>query len=79
MSITVVDRPVRRKVTSAYGKKLVATVTPEGLYVREHRRRTSYLLPWGHAFVQAAKLAADRIRAEKAAERKTRTAVKRGR
>lgn len=79
MAITQMGRPVRRRVSSAYGTALVVTMQPEGLYVKEYGRRTSYLLPWGAAFVYAARLAADRRRAEKAAERNARKSAKRRR
>lgn len=72
MAIIQIDRPVRRRVLSTSGKALVATMMPEGIYMREKRKRTAYLVPWGHVFVQGAKLAADRRRADRLAERAAR-------
>lgn len=69
MAIIQIDRPVRRRVLTTSGKALVATMMPEGIYMREKRKRTAYLVPWGHVFVQGAKLAADRRRADRLAER----------
>jgi hypothetical protein len=60
-----ITRRVVRKVTTHKGTKLVVSLTPEGLWVREYRRRQGYLLPFGHALVAAARLHADSMRAEK--------------
>jgi hypothetical protein len=79
MAITRLERPVRRRVTSHRGQPLVVSMMPEGLYVREHGRRTAYLVPWGMAYVYGARLAAERIRAEKSAARKARRAGRKGR
>ncbi len=78
MAITHIGRPVRRRVSSAYGTALVVTMMPEGLYVKEYGRRTSYQLPWGSAYAHGARLAADRRRAEKLAERKARKLARKG-
>lgn len=64
-------RPVTRKVTTAHGKALIITLTPDGISVREPRRRKSFLLPYGVAFLQA-------IRIDVAAQPRRRTRVRRG-
>ena len=66
------SRPVRRKVYTTSGQALVVTMTPEGIYFREPRARTRYLLPFGHGHLQAVRLEVDRQRREKAEERKAR-------
>lgn len=73
------SRPVRRAVTTARGEPLVLAVTPEGLWLREPRRRTAYLLPYGVAFQTAVRLEVDRQRREKAAARKAKQAATRAR
>jgi hypothetical protein len=76
MAIIHVHKPVRRRVISGRGAHLVATMAPEGIYMREHKRRTAYLVPWGLVYLQGAKLEAARRAAEKLAERKARKAAK---
>ena len=71
-------KSVKRKVSTARGQPLVVAMTPEGIWLREPRRRTAYLLPYGVAFVTAARLFADSERRRKAAERKAKRAAKRG-
>lgn len=61
---TRLDRPVRRRVETA-SRDLVVTMTAAGLELREAGRRTSYLLPWGAAFLRAASLTAQAEVAEK--------------
>lgn len=72
--MTPLSKPVRRSLMTPQGKQLVVTMSPEGLYVREKLRRTSYLLPWGAAYIRAALLHAERERADKIARRKARQA-----
>lgn len=57
--MTTLTRPVRRKVTTLQREPLVVTLLPEGIQLREPRRRTGYLLPYGTAFVHAARLHVD--------------------
>jgi len=68
-------RPVRRKVYTRH-HALVVTLTPEGVWVREPRRRVAYLLPYGVAFQYAVRMHVDaekaRKKAEKAMKRKAR-------
>lgn len=66
------SRPVRRAVTTAHGQPLVLKITPEGIWLREPRRRTAYLLPYGHAFQTAVRLEVEARRREKARARKLR-------
>jgi hypothetical protein len=75
----VKDGRVARRVTSGRSGELVVTLAPEGIYLREPRRRTAYLLPYGVAFTRAAMLAADAVRREKLAARKAKRAAKGGR
>lgn len=70
------SRPVRRAVTTAHGQPLVLKVTPEGIWLREPRRRTAYLLPYGVAFQRAVQLEVDRVRREKAIARKARKSAR---
>lgn len=73
------SRPVRRKVYTTSGQPLVVTLAPEGIYLSEPRRRARYLLPFGHAHLQAVRLEVDRKKREKADERRARKAARRGR
>jgi hypothetical protein len=61
-------RVVRRKVFSARGESLVVLLAPEGVWVRQLRRRHSYLLPYGVALQTAVRLSVDALRREKAAK-----------
>lgn len=70
--MTTLSRPVRRKVTTLRGEELVVVLLPEGIQLREPRRRTAYLLPYGMAFVRAVQLQVDADRRAKAAARKAR-------
>lgn len=72
--MTDLTRPVVRKVTTLRGETLVVTLTPEGLLLREPRRRSGFLLPYGVAFMQAVRIQVDAERREKAAKRKTKRA-----
>ena len=71
------SRPVRRKVYTTSGQPLMIEVAPEGIYLREPRRRQRYLLPFAHAHLQAVRLEVDRQRREKLAERKERKKARR--
>lgn len=56
-------------------RPLVATITAQGLELRQKGTRTRYVLPWGVAWVQAAKLhAAEQAAARKAARAERRRA-----
>src|SRR5688572_28646772 len=65
--MTTLSRPVRRKVTTLRGEELVVVLLPEGIQLREPRRRTAFLLPYGTAFIQAVRLHVDAERRAKAA------------
>lgn len=63
-------RTLRREVPSLHHGPLILTITEEGIYYREKRRRTAFLLPHGVAFQNAVSLHVRRERAEKNATRK---------
>jgi len=66
------SRRVKRQVTTARGEPLVLLLSPEGIWLREPRRRTAFLLPYGAAFQRAVQLQVDADRAAKRASRKAR-------
>ena len=43
--MTELTRVVRRKVATVRGQPLVIALSPDGIWLREPRRRTAYLLP----------------------------------
>ena len=67
--MTDLTKTVRRKVATMRGQPLVIALTFEGIWLREPRKRTAYLLPYGHAFLTAARLHADCERHRKAKAR----------
>lgn len=67
--MVAIDRTVRRKVVSSRGEPLVVALTPEGIWLREPRRRKAYLLPYRMAFQRAVALSVDTDRREKKAAR----------
>ena len=75
--MTDLTRPVTRKVTTHRGEVLVVTMTPEGLVIREPRRRSGFVLPYGVAFMQAVRLQVEADRREKAAAKKAKRLAKR--
>jgi hypothetical protein len=75
---TKLSRPVTRAVVDRRGAPLVVTLETHGVRFREPRRRTSYLLPYGVGFVEAARLFADAERRRKAAEKKAKRAARGG-
>jgi hypothetical protein len=70
--MTNLTKTVRRKVQTARGEALVVALAPEGIWLREPRKRIAYLLPYGVAFIRAADLYAQAERRRKVAERKAR-------
>ena len=68
--MTNLTKTVRRKIQTARGEPLVIALAPEGIWLREPRRRKAFLLPYGPAFQRAVTLAVDAERREKAAARK---------
>jgi hypothetical protein len=68
--MTDLTRPVTRKVVTGRGEPLVVTLTPEGLVIREPRRRSGFLLPYGVGFQLAVRLHVDAEKRAKAAARK---------
>lgn len=73
------SKPVRRIVTTLHHGDLVCTITEEGVYYREKRRRKAFLIPHGVAFQRAVDLHIARERAEKKAARTTRSKTTRRR
>ena len=69
--MTDLTRPVRRKVMTAKGHQpLVVVLAPEGIWLREPRRRVAYLMPYGVAHQQAIRMHKDaEARAKKAARK----------
>ena len=72
--MTDLTKTVRRKVLTAHHQPIVVALTPEGIWLREPRRRTAYLMPYGVAFQQAVRMHVDAERRAKKAAR----AAKRG-
>jgi hypothetical protein len=66
------SKTVRRKVRTHRGEELVVILKPEGIYLREPRRRTVFLLPFGIAYLEAVQLEVAARRRAKAAARKAR-------
>jgi len=75
--VTNLTRPVSRKVATHHGLALVVTLTPEGLVIREPRRRSGFVLPYGVAYMQAIRLHVEAERREKAAAKKAKRLAKR--
>jgi hypothetical protein len=71
MQMTELNKPVTRKITTVRGEVLVVTMRPEGIVIREPRRRAGYLLPYGLGFQVAVRLHVDAERREKARARKS--------
>lgn len=71
---TKLSRPVTRVVETLRGEALVVTLAPEGIKFREARRRTTYLLPYGTAFLDAVERYVQAEKRAKLAERKARKA-----
>lgn len=66
MTVLEGEAKVAREVTNQItGEIYIVTMTPEGLYMRIKGTRTSYLVPWGRAFMFGARLAADAVIAER--------------
>lgn len=72
--MTHLTRPVRRKVSNTRGEPLVILLAPEGIWLREPRRRTAFLLPYGAAFQRAVQL---HVEGERRTKTATRTARRR--
>lgn len=68
--MTTLTRPVKRKIETTRGQPLVVTLAPEGVWLREPRRRVAYLLPYGVAFQRAVAMHIDAVRREKKAAKK---------
>lgn len=65
-----------RTVETEHGRKLVVRLTADGVAIREAGTMKEFLLPYGVAFVRAATLEAERLRAASGKARKVK--VKRG-
>ncbi len=70
--MTPLSKTVTRKVCSAMHGDLVVTLAHEGIYFREPRHRTRFLLPYGVAFQRAAFLHVEADRRERRAAKKLR-------
>lgn len=77
---TRLSKPVRRETDVTHdGRAIICTMSSEGILLREKGRRTQYLLPYRHAFLQAARLQADAKVAAKPRRRVSRSLLTRGR
>ena len=74
--MTDLTKTVRRKVQTTRGQPIVVALTPEGIWLREPRRRTAYLMPYGVAFQQAVRMHIDAERRVKVAARKAKRAAR---
>lgn len=71
--MTKLVKPVRREVRIV-AADVVVTLAPEGILFRLKGKRTTYTLPFGYAYLRAAKLAGDKLAADrKAARRRARS------
>jgi hypothetical protein len=73
--MTELTRPIKRKVRTVRDQPLVVTLMPEGIVLREPRRRKGFLLPYGMAFAQAARLFVEAERAKKRPRRKVKRSL----
>ena len=66
--MTTLTKPITRKVPTWYRgelRYLVVTLAPEGVWIREPRRKTRYLTGYGLAFQRAVKDEVDAKKREK--------------
>lgn len=70
--MTDLTKIVRRRVATVRGQPLVVALAPEGIWLREPRRRVAYLMPYGVAFQRAAEMYAASVRKAKKAARAAR-------
>lgn len=70
--MTSLTRNVRRKVETLSRHPLVVTLAPDGIWIRQPRKRIAYCLPYGVAFQKAAELFGMAEKRRKAQERKAR-------
>jgi hypothetical protein len=70
------ERKLKRTVFTLRNQVLTVELEQHGIRLREKGRKTSYLLPYGHAFLRAADLHARELRREKALQRKLRREAK---
>lgn len=68
-------RRVKRRVLTTSHTPLVVTLSPEGIWLREPRRRVAYLMPYGQAFVDAVRLHVAAEKRRKTAEKKARRTI----
>ena len=78
--MTTADQSPVRRVVRVRGIEYVARITPEGVYIREKRKRTEYgPISWGLILLRGGEMRAREILAERQAKRKDgRLHVKRG-
>jgi hypothetical protein len=70
--MVTITRRVVRKVTTRDGVQLVVSLTPDGIYLNEYRRRGKFArsLSYSAALQHATQLAVDAMRAEKPRKRR---------
>ena len=76
---TVEQSKVRREVPSRGFGRLIITLAPEGIWLREKGRRTAYLASYGAVYQRAVLEAVAEAKRAKARERKARKLAKGGR
>jgi len=74
--MVTITRRVVRKATTHKGQLVVVSLTPEGIWLREYKRRRGFLLPFGHALQQAARLEAESMKAERSRTRAAKRSTK---
>ena len=68
------EKTLQRKVRTLRGDAMVVKLTPEGIVLKEPRRRRGFLLPYETAFMVAVRAAVDaerRAKPARARKRKT--------
>ncbi len=70
--MTDLTKPVVRRVTATDGTVLIVSIGREGIYFREPRRRTAFLLPYPTAVRVAGKMAGEALLASRKKARRVR-------
>jgi hypothetical protein len=55
----MLTKTIRRKVVTLRGEMLMLELAPEGIRLRQPRRRTAFVLPYETAFLKAIRLQVD--------------------
>lgn len=66
------EKTVQRRVRTLRGDAMIVKLTPEGIVLKEPRRRRGFLLPFETAFMVAVRAAVDAERRAKPKARKRR-------